>query len=147
MYKRALLASALLLCASASLAQGRYGSGDLLERMDANSDGRVSREEFVSARGDMFTKRDKNADGYLDSADFGKRALRRARGAERMADMKNVLDTDRDGKISRDEFVNAATPLFDRADQDGNDVLDPAELESAKAAAKSRAEEIRSRRM
>jgi len=147
MHKHALLTSILLLCGSVVSAQGRLGSGDMLDRMDADNDGSVTREEFVSARGEMFTKRDQNADGYLDSADFGKRAARKARAGKKMAHMKDRLDTDNDGKISRDEFMNAGTPLFDQADDDGNDVLDPAELESAKASAKARAQEMRSRRM
>ena len=34
---------------------------------DANKDGRISREEFVNARGDWFSSVDSNGDGIIDA--------------------------------------------------------------------------------
>jgi Ca2+-binding EF-hand superfamily protein len=142
MYTRIALVGVLLLSAHMAMAQSPHrGGGEMLDRMDADSDGSVTRDEFMAAREQMFSKRDRNSDGYLDSADFGERAQRRA--GERIAKMREETDTDGDGKISKDEFVGAQTPLFDGADKDSNNVLDATELANAKEAMHSRMKERR----
>jgi Ca2+-binding EF-hand superfamily protein len=130
----------LIVCsfmASACLAQGAAGRADRFAQMDSDADGSVTREdeEFIAARGVMFEKRDRNSDGYIDSTDIGKRAARR--GGERIDRMLEHLDADKDGKVSRDEFVSAEAPIFTRADQDSNGTLDATEIEHAKAAMQS----------
>lgn len=134
--RRSALLIACSLFASSALAQGAAGRADRFAQMDSNADGSVTREEFIASRAVMFEKRDRNSDGYLDSADIGERAARR-RG-ERIEQMLEHLDLDKDGKVSRDEFVNADTPLFTRADEDSNGILDAAEIEKAKAAMQSK---------
>jgi Ca2+-binding EF-hand superfamily protein len=113
----------------------------MLERMDANRDGSITKEEFAAARSEMFGQRDRNGDGYLDSEDAGTRMTRR--GGERMAEARERLDTDGDGRISKDEFVSADSPLFDTADKDSNGVLDAQEIADAKAAMQARKRERR----
>jgi Ca2+-binding EF-hand superfamily protein len=49
--------------------------------------------------------------------------------------MRGRIDTNSDGKISKDEFVNAPTMLFDKFDADKNGELDAKELEAARGAA------------
>ncbi len=123
------------LSASVCLAQGA-GRADRFAQMDADADGSITRAEFIASRGAMFEKRDRNSDGYLDKADMGKRAAQR--GGERIDQMLEHLDVDKDGRVSRDEFVSADTPLFTRADQDSNGILDAAEIEKAKTAMQSK---------
>ena len=124
------------LSASVCLAQGGAGRADRFAEMDTDANGSVTREEFIASRGKMFEKRDRNSDGYLDKADVGTRAARR--GGERIEQMLEHLDVDKDGRVSRNEFVNEDAPLFTRADQDSNGVLDAAEIEKAKAAMQSK---------
>lgn len=126
----------LILLSAPALAQMR-GEG-IFERADSNNDGSITREEFVAARNDQFAKLDRNSDGYIDSSDVPKRlAARRQRGGG--ADfMVGQFDADGDGRVTKEEFVNGPTLLFDRADKDKNDVLDPKELAAAKQAAQSR---------
>jgi hypothetical protein len=48
-----------------------------LARLDSNSDGRISQDEFVAARAERLMKFDRNGDGVLDAND---RRHRRDRG-------------------------------------------------------------------
>ena len=67
------------LCVPVLSAQEKKGATEeQFKKLDANSDGKLSKEEFVGKRkGDkatkaeeMFKKRDKNGDGSLDLAEF-----------------------------------------------------------------------------
>lgn len=145
---RLLTAAVLLSLLSApSMAQMmRRGGEGMFERADANNDGSVTREEFIAARGAQFAKLDRNSDGYIDSNDVPKRLAERRKqngGGEMLGDQ---FDTNGDGKVSKDEFVNGPTLIFDRADTDKNNVLDAKELAAAKEAAKSAVEERRARK-
>jgi Ca2+-binding EF-hand superfamily protein len=145
---RMLTAAALLSLLSApSMAQMmRQGGEGMFERADANNDGSVTKEELIAARGQQFAKFDRNSDGYLDSNDVPKRLAER-RKQNGGGDMHGgQFDTDGDGKVSKDEFINGPTVIFDRADADKNNVLDAKELAAAKEAAKAAAEERRARK-
>jgi Ca2+-binding EF-hand superfamily protein len=48
------------------------------------------------------------------------------------------FDANRDGKVSRDEFVGGPTLVFDRADANHDGVLTTGEIDAAVAAAKAR---------
>lgn len=43
-----------------------------MSMMDANKDGKVTKEEFIKGHDAMFTKMDANKDGVLDKAEMGK---------------------------------------------------------------------------
>jgi Ca2+-binding EF-hand superfamily protein len=145
---RPLTAAALLcLLSASSMAQGmRQGGEGMFERADANNDGSVTKEEFIAARGQQFARFDRNSDGYLDSNDVPKRLAERRKqngGGEMHG---GQFDADGDGKVSKDEFINGPTLIFDRADADKNSVLDAKELAAAKEAAKAAVEERRARK-
>ena len=142
---RVIGASVLLIVCASATAQMHHGQGELFEQADANSDGSISRDEFRAARAAKFSKRDQNSDGYLDEADLPKRAASRPRVSEAFAAMRTQFDSSGDGKVTKEEFIEGAMPLFDKVDSDKNGVLDAKELESAKATAKARLEERRSR--
>ena len=110
----------------------------LLERADANGDGTITAAEFTDARAKMFTRLDRDNDGYLTKDDTPRLALRRSGNGERMQGMMLMLDKDGDGKISRDEFVNSPSLLFQRADTNRDGVIDQTELASFKAALAAR---------
>jgi Ca2+-binding EF-hand superfamily protein len=145
---RMFTAAALLsLLSASSMAQGmRQGAEGIFERADANNDGSVTKEEFIAARGQQFAKFDRNSDGYLDSNDVPKRLAERRKQNGGGAMHGAQFDTDGDGKVSKDEFVNGPTLMFDRADTDKNNVLDAKELAAAKEAAKAAVDERRARK-
>jgi Ca2+-binding EF-hand superfamily protein len=130
MLKQILVAAGLVAAVSAA-AESRFGPGAMLEGADTNSDGMVVRDEFLAARAGVFTRMDRNSDGFVDKADWPEG---RPEGghSDRAAKMHERMDADSDGKISKDEFVNSATPMFDRLDADHNSVLDAKEIEAAK---------------
>ena len=76
--------------------------GDRLQALDTDKDGRISRAEANAGNAGFaqrFAEMDLNKDGYLDRAD---RELRMTR--ER-AEFFGGADTNKDGRLSRDEYV------------------------------------------
>jgi len=136
---RSILAVATLICATAVSAQGREGPGAIFDRADKNGDGVVARDEFLTSRAEQFASRDRNGDGVIDNKDVGERAAARPRLSQAMTAMVTQFDTDKDGKVSKTEFVDGGAKLFDRADADANGSLDAKELEAAKTALRERA--------
>jgi Ca2+-binding EF-hand superfamily protein len=133
--------TAVLLCSScAALAQSREGGA--LELADSNNDGKITRQEYIDARAAQFSRMDRNGDGVVDDADARERADQSAMGKRMAGAMRGRIDSNNDGKISKDEFVNAPRMLFDRFDADKNGELDAKEL----AAARSAGERLRERR-
>ncbi|WP_075214053.1 EF-hand domain-containing protein [Mongoliimonas terrestris] len=96
----------------------------MLQSADRDGDGMVTRAEFASSRQAVFDRLDRNRDGVLDGADrAGVRPV-----PARLRDAVAGADRNRDGRITRAEFAAAPTPLFDRADTDGNGVVDAYEM-------------------
>ena len=76
--------------------------GGWMQRADADKDGRLSRAEAQAMQakaGDRFEKMDVNKDGYVDRSDM------QARVAQKRAAFFVGADSNRDGRLSRDEFV------------------------------------------
>ena len=73
-------------------------------RPDGNGDDVVTRAESQAHALAMFAKFDANSDGQLDQAD---RALHREEMRKKMFAM---LDTDKNGSLSRDEFMASQGP-------------------------------------
>jgi Ca2+-binding EF-hand superfamily protein len=110
----------------------------LLERADANGDGIITKAEFGDARAKMFERLDRNHDGYLTKDDKPRFSLRQSGQGNRLQEMLLMLDKDGDGRISREEFVNSPSLLFDRADTNHDGQVDSTELAAFRAAMAAR---------
>ena len=121
-----------------------------LKRLDANQDQAVTVDEFLKRRVEGFSKRDKNGDGTLDAAELGQAPLgfRQQRRERRIERLLVRLDTNADGKLTKQEFeaepvraegrgaAKAAERrqlLFTFFDRNGDGTVEAAEFEAGRA--------------
>jgi Ca2+-binding EF-hand superfamily protein len=131
MFTKVATAAVLTFSSCIALAQGRDSSA--LDQADANHDGKVTKQEYNDARAALFARMDRNGDGFIDDADSREGA--NERGQRAAAALRGRIDSNGDGKVSKEEFVNAPTMVFDKFDADKNGELDAKELEAARTAA------------
>jgi EF hand len=73
-------------------------------------------EEWKRYVAKLFDQADRNRDGFLDAKEF--EAIRKADPMYKDADVA-YFDDNRDGRVSRAEFVNQQNPFFARYDKKG----------------------------
>ncbi len=113
----------LALATAASAAEG-HSRAERLKAMDANGDGKITRQEATDAAKARFKDLDKNGDGKLTADDF-------AGGKHDGSKFLKRLDTDGDGAVSEKEWVDRSLARFDRLDTDHDGVLSPQEQAAA----------------
>jgi Ca2+-binding EF-hand superfamily protein len=145
MFRTTTAVALIALMSTPTFAQMRASGEGIFDKADTNGDGSITREEFRVARTEQFARFDRNGDGYLDSNDVPKRALARREQNGGGGMLSGQFDANGDGKVSKDEFVNGPTLIFDRSDADSNGVLDAKEIAAAKEAAKAAVAERRNR--
>jgi Ca2+-binding EF-hand superfamily protein len=145
MIRTLICTTALLTAVSAAHAQRGMTEDKLMERagerfenMDENSDGSLSMAEYQSAREAGFDQRDTNGDGVIDEGETprGRRGMDDAVAAGRSKDeflaraneRFSELDADEDGQVSLDEYEQAWSEAFARADSNGDGVLRRGEM-------------------
>ncbi len=112
----------------ASFATGGYASAlrteATMHNMDANGDGMVAKDEWMSFQERMFDALDKDKSGSLDEAEFTgpfneNLAFATAAYAHGLMtkSMFMKIDTNGDGKISREEFLTYHRKIFDMLDK------------------------------
>lgn len=125
---------AMLLYAPA--AQARTGSGDGIDQLkaaDTNHDGKITRPEFTAYRASQWSRLDRNKDGYFTRDDLPGFAKSRWESGPRIVEIRQKFDSNHDGRISRAEFDNGPTLLFDAADVNHDNVVTEAEVRALAA--------------
>jgi hypothetical protein len=128
----ALLAALVLssLPLSASHAQS-MPAALLLDMLDGDGDGTVSKQEVEAARDRLFGRLDFDGDGMIDEGEI--ETLRDAIMDHAVAAQTRIktawrrMDADGDASVSPDEF-RSRTVLFDLADRDADGKLSPVEF-------------------
>lgn len=121
-----------MMAARAVAQQRQPDPSRIFDSADTNGDGVITREEFHAARERLFARLDRNGDGFIDKDDMSGRLVGRQKTQERLAALVTQLDTDGDGRVSKSEFVDGPTLLFDRADTDHNGELSRDEVAAVK---------------
>ncbi len=121
-------------CIDAASAQASAPSFAIerLRQADANHDGVVSRQEFITFRTEQFSRFDRDGDGFISEADRP-RAFSNRGGAFGMTPQEMIaqFDTNGDQRLSRAEVANGPTPAFDRVDANHDNVATEAEFNAA----------------
>jgi hypothetical protein len=94
---------------------GRGGRGMHLEGADANNDGNITREEFMTHPTEMFDRLDANRDGVIAPSERPQHGERRHGGPGGRAGHTDP-DANSDGLVSSAEFTAMGAHLFDRLD-------------------------------
>lgn len=96
-----------------------------MRSMDADNDGVVSREEFMTAHqaaDTRFAAVDGNKDGIVSREEF------LAAGQQNREAQFRALDSNGDGRIAHEELAARRTAIFDAMDSDRDGRLTPQEL-------------------
>lgn len=99
--------------------------------MDTDRDGVLTRDEMLAEAAQAFSGYDTDNDGDIATEEL-KKSVRSAMGGF-IRQHADELDKDQNASISRDEVLNNARRMFDKADQDGdgnitiasNEILNP----------------------
>ncbi|MEM7330334.1 MAG: EF-hand domain-containing protein [Pseudomonadota bacterium] len=123
--------------------QQRGHHGPMLEGVDANQDGNISKDEVMAHRAEKFTSADTNGDNLVTADEFEAFALaeRERKQEERRARRFAKLDADGDGFITAEEHAAAdkrTDRMFERIDKDGDGLISEAEREAAMEKMKNR---------
>jgi len=101
------------------------------DAIDTNKNGAISKDEFAAARKDGHEGMPgMKHDGGHDRKGMGKGEHRMGGGGMMMLRM---ADTNKDGAVTKDEFVAAHLKMFDMADTNHDGQLTPAERKAARA--------------
>jgi Ca2+-binding EF-hand superfamily protein len=95
-----------------------------LKSADVDKDGAITLQEYLGRPDAGFARLDKNGDGFIDAADLAARANESTE--YRIKRFLKVLDANRDGKVTKEEFAQRAKDRFAMRDlnSDGEIGLD-----------------------
>ena len=134
-FRAALVGFAVTFAAAAS-----YGGPPMsgFQAMDADHDGKVTRDEHSAAAKKMFDAMDGNEDGKVTAAEMEaaheRVAGRKAKPGEMKAAEKiKTIDTDGDGVLSAAEHAAGSGTMFEAMDADRDGSLTEAELAAGHA--------------
>jgi hypothetical protein len=98
----------------------------IIERIDTNKDGKITKEEIAAFDGDSLKKYDANGDGALSLDEFD--AFFRDLTRPVTVRAFQFVDKDGDAKVTLDEFSLPGDRLVKALDRNGDGTLDANEL-------------------
>lgn len=143
----ALFAALTSITAAAAVAQQIDGSSKffshMLQKWDANGDGKISLDEYLAAAGAHFQQIDTQNKGAVTADQIANSPKAHERIERRAEGLVKHLDKAGNGYVTQDEFVAAAKTRFAKLDRNGDGKLTPDELSTrrdGKAASPKRAQ-------
>ena len=100
----------------------RHGGRRLMERFDADKNGKLTQDELDTGRKELLARHDGNKDGTLSVDEFGNLWLEVKR--QRMVRGFQRLDKDGDASITADEFLKPFANLIAKLDRNDDGVFD-----------------------
>ncbi len=97
---------------------------DRFERLDADGNGRIDKQEFARGGAAMFGRLDADGDGVITLEELEDTARR-----ERIKRRFERMDADADGRVTKAEFAAAGDKLFAHLDENADGYLSMGELE------------------
>jgi Ca2+-binding EF-hand superfamily protein len=95
----------------------------ILARVDTDKDGKISKAEFDTESTALFKRLDKNSDGKIAADEVPARHW--GKGPQ-----FGMMDTDKDGKVTKAEFTAAEDQMFQKLDANGDGVITPDEMQA-----------------
>lgn len=93
----------------------------MMERFDADKDGKITQAEIDAAQTERFAKANSDGQGGVTIQEFGPFFAEEHR--ERMVRAFQRLDSDGDGQISKEEFDARTAGMVQRMDRNGDGAL------------------------
>lgn len=131
--------------ANLTKADAQARAAEMFARMDVNKDGKLDQADRTARQAEHFARMDTDKDGKLSPAEFAARPKREGmgegrKGAGKMARhggrggmMARMADANKDGAISRDEFVAAQGKRFAMLDANNDGTVSADERQAARA--------------
>ncbi len=99
---------------------------EFFKKMDANNDGKVSKEEFTKSAEDRFAKFDGNKDGALEKKDVPEKIRERMKQKDRQPKGAALGDK----KITKEAFLQMNAKRFEKMDTNNDGFIDKSEFEA-----------------
>lgn len=113
--------------------QGKHGPRMNFDKVDANADGQLTKEELIAHRVARFMRADMNGDGMVSEAELREKLKRKMneKMERRITKIMDRHDADGNGVLTEAEMEPPyAGRLFQRMDEDGSGSISEAEFDA-----------------
>ncbi len=107
-------------------AKHEHFAEEFFNKMDANNDGKVSKEEFTKAAEERFARFDGNKDGALEKSDVPEKIRERMKQKGR----QHQGGTNGDKKITKEAFMQMNAKRFEKMDANHDGFIEKSEFEA-----------------
>ena len=132
----AALAVLMLALGGAAMAGGGEKHARMFDRLDANNDEQINRDEIKPVVAKRFKRFDTDGDGVVSAAEIDAHLMKRVE--RQRAHILKRFDRDDDGAVSRAEFDRQVARMFDLADENDDGLVSREEAREMRAEMRSR---------